>query len=271
MPTGSIFVYVSVAGQAAPLPGARVQLFSEADVTLQSLTADENGLAAFDALPAPDRQYSLSESNTQVRPYSVYGLAVSADGWQTHRLAGVQVFDGQQTVARVELLPADAARRGVFPCGRLDKHTTGLMFLTDDGAMGHDLLSPRHHVEKIYRFTVKFPLTAEEVVGLEAGAVLEDGYVTKPSRIVLDADRKGGTIALIEGKYHQIKRMMESVHNQITSLERISFGPLTLDGAGLSRGEWRELTSDEVAALEALRGSRRARTEEHDREEKQEE
>ena len=60
MPTGSIFVYVSVAGQAAPLPGARVQLFSEADVALQSLSADENGLAAFDALPAPDRQYSLS-------------------------------------------------------------------------------------------------------------------------------------------------------------------------------------------------------------------
>ncbi|MCI6786857.1 MAG: peptidoglycan-binding protein, partial [Oscillospiraceae bacterium] len=106
---GSIFVYVSVAGQAAPLPGAHVQLFSEADAALQSLTADENGLAAFDALPAPDRQYSLSESNTQVRPYSVYGLAVSADGWQTHRLAGVQVFDGQQTVARVELLPAEVA------------------------------------------------------------------------------------------------------------------------------------------------------------------
>ena len=112
MPTGSIFVYVSVAGQAAPLPGARVQLFSEADVALQSLTADENGLAAFDALPAPDRQYSLNESNTQVRPYSVYGLAVSADGWQTHRLTGVQVFDGQQTVARVELLPAEVAARG---------------------------------------------------------------------------------------------------------------------------------------------------------------
>ena len=212
--------------------------------------------------PAKDNVFVCGE-RVMYRKF-VYYLLNKPDGYVS------ATEDGREKTV-LELLPADAARRGVFPCGRLDKHTTGLMFLTDDGAMGHDLLSPRHHVEKIYRFTVKFPLTAEEVVGLEAGAVLEDGYVTKPSRIVLDADRKGGTIALIEGKYHQIKRMMESVHNQITSLERISFGPLTLDGAGLSRGEWRELTSDEVAALEALRGSRRARTEEHDREEKQEE
>lgn len=212
--------------------------------------------------PAKDNVFVCGE-RVMYRKF-VYYLLNKPDGYVS------ATEDGREKTV-LELLAADAARRGVFPCGRLDKHTTGLMFLTDDGAMGHDLLSPRHHVEKIYRFTVKFPLTAEEVVGLEAGAVLEDGYVTKPSRIVLDADRKGGTIALIEGKYHQIKRMMESVHNQITSLERISFGPLTLDGAGLSRGEWRELTSDEVAALEALRGSRRARTEEHDREEKQEE
>lgn len=212
--------------------------------------------------PAKDNVFVCGE-RVMYRKF-VYYLLNKPDGYVS------ATEDGREKTV-LELLPADAARRGVFPCGRLDKHTTGLMFLTDDGAMGHDLLSPRHHVEKIYRFTVKFPLTAEEVVGLEAGAVLEDGYVTKPSRVVLDTDGKGGTISLIEGKYHQIKRMMESVHNQITSLERISFGPLTLDGAGLSRGEWRELTSDEVAALEALRGSGRARTEGHDREEKQEE
>ena len=126
------------------------------------------------------------------------------------------------------------------------------MLLTNDGQLAHDLLSPRHHVEKNYRFCVKFPLTDEEVATLEQGTVLEDGYETKPSRISLDSDRKSGTIMLIEGKYHQIKRMMESVHNQITALERISFGPLTLDPA-LSRGEWRYLTEDEEAALQALR------------------
>ena len=152
----------------------------------------------------------------------------------------------------LELLPEKLQKLALFPCGRLDKHTLGLMLLTNDGQLAHDLLSPRHHVEKNYLFRVKFPLTDEEVATLEQGTVLEDGYETKPSRISLEPDRKGGTIMLVEGKYHQIKRMMESVHNQITALERISFGPLTLD-SGLSRGEWRYLTAQEESALQALR------------------
>ena len=156
----------------------------------------------------------------------------------------------EQTV--LQLLPEKLQKLSLFPCGRLDKHTLGLMLLTNDGQLAHDLLSPRHHVEKQYRFTVKFPLTPEEVAHLEEGTVLEDGYETKPSRIFMNEDRKSGLITLIEGKYHQIKRMMESVHNQITSLERVSFGPLTLDET-LARGEWRYLTEAEEAALQACR------------------
>lgn len=159
--------------------------------------------------------------------------------------------DGREKTV-LELLPEKQRKIDLFPCGRLDKHTLGLMLLTNDGQLAHDLLSPRHHVEKLYRFSVKFPLTDEEVARLEQGTVLEDGYETKPSRICLDAERKSGTIMLIEGKYHQIKRMMESVHNQITSLERISFGPLTLDPT-LERGAWRYLTEAEEAALQACR------------------
>ena len=159
--------------------------------------------------------------------------------------------DGREKTV-LELLPEKQRKIDLFPCGRLDKHTLGLMLLTNDGQLAHDLLSPRHHVEKLYRFSVKFPLTDEEVARLEQGTVLEDGYETKPSRICLDEERKSGTIMLIEGKYHQIKRMMESVHNQITSLERISFGPLTLDPT-LERGAWRYLTEAEEAALQACR------------------
>lgn len=159
--------------------------------------------------------------------------------------------DGREKTV-LELLPEKQRKIDLFPCGRLDKHTLGLMLLTNDGQLAHDLLSPRHHVEKRYRFSVKFPLTDEEVARLEQGTVLEDGYETKPSRICLDEERKSGTIMLIEGKYHQIKRMMESVHNQITSLERISFGPLTLDPT-LERGAWRYLTEAEEAALQACR------------------
>ena len=148
----------------------------------------------------------------------------------------------------LELLPPALAAQGLFPCGRLDKHTLGLMLLTNDGEASHRLLSPRRHVTKKYAFRAKFPISAEDCEQFREGLVLEDGYETKPADIELFEDGRSGIITLTEGKYHQIKRMLETLHNQITALERISFGPLTLDAA-LARGEWRELTPDEEAAL----------------------
>lgn len=149
----------------------------------------------------------------------------------------------------IDLLPEELQRLNLFPCGRLDKHTLGLVMLTDDGDLAHRLLSPKHHVKKKYRFESKFPLTDEEIEYLEKGATLEDGYVTKPSRIELFEDKRSGYITLTEGKYHQIKRMLESVNNKITYLERITFGPLALDEK-LARGEWRFLTQNEIDELE---------------------
>ena len=106
------------------------------------------------------------------------------------------------------------------------------------------------NVTKIYRFESKLPLTAEEAARFENGLVLEDGYETLPAGIALDEGGKSGYITLVEGKYHQIKRMLESLNNRITYLERVRFGPLVLDPA-LARGEWRYLTDEEIAALEA--------------------
>ncbi len=148
----------------------------------------------------------------------------------------------------LELLPPLYTALGLFPCGRLDKHTLGLMLLTNDGELAHRLLSPRHHVAKRYAFRAKFPITAEECARFRGGLVLEDGYETKPAEIELAEDGRSGIITLVEGKYHQIKRMLLSLHNQITYLERISFGPLTLPEE-LGCGEWRELTPEEEAAL----------------------
>lgn len=149
----------------------------------------------------------------------------------------------------IDLLPEELQKLNLFPCGRLDKHTLGLVMLTDDGDLAHRLLSPKHHVKKKYFFESKFPLTDDEIKYLEAGATLEDGYVTKPSVIELGADGKSGYITLVEGKYHQIKRMLESVNNKITYLERITFGSLVLD-ENLARGEWRFLTENEIKELE---------------------
>ncbi len=148
----------------------------------------------------------------------------------------------------LDLLPPQYTAFGLFPCGRLDKHTLGLMLLTDNGDVAHRLLSPRRHVAKRYAFRCKFPLTKEECERFRDGLVLEDGYETKPADIELNEDMKSGIITLVEGKYHQIKRMLEALHNQITYLERISFGPLTLP-ADLARGEWRELTAEEENAI----------------------
>ena len=155
----------------------------------------------------------------------------------------------------LDLLPEELKRirPALFPCGRLDKHTTGLMLLTNNGDLSHRLLSPSKHVDKTYAFAVKFPLSEEDVTALEAGVDI-GGYVTAPCKVELDPQDPGergstGRITLHEGKYHQIKLMMEARHNQITKLQRITFGPLTLDPA-LEAGEWRMLTEEEIAELE---------------------
>ncbi len=153
--------------------------------------------------------------------------------------------DGRDPVV-TQLLPEEYRRLELFPCGRLDKHTLGLMLLTNDGPLSHRLLSPKNHVSKTYGFRVKFPLSPEDITALEAGVDI-GGYITAPCSVVL-SDSREGRITITEGKYHQIKLMMEAVHNQITYLERLTFGPLSLDPA-LERGACRELTDEEIQAL----------------------
>ena len=151
----------------------------------------------------------------------------------------------------LSLLPEELQKLNLFPCGRLDKHTLGLVMLTDDGDLAHRLLSPKHHVKKKYYFESKFPLNEDEISYLEKGATLEDGYITKPSEIELFEDKKSGHITLVEGKYHQIKRMLESVNNKITYLERVEFAEIPLD-TSLSRGEWRYCTEAEIEKLRSF-------------------
>ena len=157
--------------------------------------------------------------------------------------------DGRGDPVVTELLPAEYRKMGVFPCGRLDKHTLGLMLLTNDGVLSHRLLAPKSHVTKSYGFCVKFPLSKEDILALEAGVDI-GGYVTKPCKVQLETETKG-IISITEGKYHQIKLMMGAVHNQITYLERLTFGSLSLDPS-LSRGEWRELTAEELQTLKTI-------------------
>ena len=149
----------------------------------------------------------------------------------------------------LELLPEKLRGIGLFPCGRLDKNTTGLMLLTDNGELGHKLLAPKSHVSKIYGFKCEAPLSTEDVQKLENGVYIAGGYFTQPAKVKVSESGRSGEITITEGKYHQIKFMFEAVKNKITELERLTFGPLTKDES-LDRGEWRYLTDSEIEMLE---------------------
>lgn len=153
--------------------------------------------------------------------------------------------DGDTTV--IDLLPEPYRKMNLFPCGRLDKYTVGFVLLTNNGQLGHYLLSPKHHVEKKYRFRAEKPLSDGDLARLEKGVDI-GGYTTAPCKVARDGDEY--EIVLTEGKYHQIRRMVEKVGSKVTFLERTSFGNIALDRA-LGRGEWRFLTPEETKLLES--------------------
>lgn len=148
-----------------------------------------------------------------------------------------------QTV--IDLLPPSLRRKGLFPVGRLDKDTTGLLIITDDGAFAHSVTSPGKKVFKTYRATLDGALTGADIQYLSEGAVIDGGERCLPAQVaVLDAENHIYEIKIREGKFHQIKRMAQSVGRRVIALERTAVGALTLD-AGLRRGEARELTERE--------------------------
>jgi pseudouridine synthase len=148
-----------------------------------------------------------------------------------------------QTV--IDLLPPSLRRKGLFPVGRLDKDTTGLLIITDDGAFAHAVTSPGKKVFKTYRATLDGALTGADIDYLCEGAVIDGGQRCLPAQVaVLDEESFVYEIKISEGKYHQIKRMAQSVGRRVIALERTAVGALTLD-ATLGRGEARELTEQE--------------------------
>ena len=160
----------------------------------------------------------------------------------------VSATDDKSLPYVTELLPDELRRRELFPVGRLDRDTVGMMILTDDGVTAHALLSPKRHVEKEYYFTSKVPMREGVEEDFRNGITLADGYECKSAEIALAPDRMGGVITLTEGKYHQIKRMVAAEDNRVMTLERISFGGIPLDKS-LARGEWRYLTEEEISLL----------------------
>lgn len=138
-----------------------------------------------------------------------------------------------------------------FPVGRLDKDTEGLLLLTNDGVLAHNLLSPKKHVPKVYFAQIEGVVTEEDAEKFANGVELDDGYVTKPGKLVIlkSAQQSEIELTIQEGKFHQVKRMFEAVGKRVTYLKRISMGSLTLD-ENLALGEYRELTTEELNGLQ---------------------
>lgn len=141
----------------------------------------------------------------------------------------------------------DAAGKGIFPVGRLDKDTEGLLLLTNDGELSHELLSPVKHVPKIYQVKTALPFTEEMKGRLEQGVDIGDPRPTRPALVQISGERQI-ELTITEGRFHQVKRMLKAVGNEVLYLKRLSMGSLYLD-EGLVPGEYRRLTPDEVGAL----------------------
>lgn len=148
----------------------------------------------------------------------------------------------------IDLMP-EYAKMSIFPVGRLDIDTEGLLIITNDGTLAHRLLSPKYHVWKKYYLTFDGEYKEEFQKCFDEGIVLDDGYKTLPSRFEIIKDNEA-YIYIHEGKYHQVKRMLEALGMKVTYLKRVAFGDVTLDES-LEKGQYRMLTEDEVLSLKA--------------------
>ncbi len=146
----------------------------------------------------------------------------------------------------LDLLPKELRREGMFPAGRLDKDTTGLLLLTDDGELGHRMLSPKKHVYKLYSVECDKLLSEDDVTrfaqGISSG---EDTFLPAAMKITGD---NSALVEICEGKFHQIKRMFHAVGAEVTALKRLRIGGVYLDDS-LSEGQWRELTDEEIRLI----------------------
>ncbi len=149
----------------------------------------------------------------------------------------------------LKLVPPELYREGIFPAGRLDKDTEGLVLLTNDGELAHKMLSPKYHVEKKYYVELKFPVQEYYVAKFEKGLLIDGGDVCLPARIEFVPENQYACyVYLKEGMYHQIKRMFNALSNEVVFLKRICIGSLALD-QNLASGMCLELLHKDVEKI----------------------
>lgn len=154
--------------------------------------------------------------------------------------------DGKQKTV-IDLLLPEHRRLGLFPVGRLDKDTTGLLLITDDGDFAHRVISPKSKIMKVYHAHTQSPVNTDDISAFVQGVTLADGTKCLPAGLSLCADGSC-LVTVMEGKYHQVKRMLASRGKPVMSLKRLKIGSLELDES-LKPGDYRPLTADELCSV----------------------
>lgn len=163
-------------------------------------------------------------------------------------LGVVSATEDRESRTVIDILPKELLRKGLFPAGRLDKYTEGMMIITDDGAFAHNILAPKKHLPKIYEFTLDAPILSQELVNkFKKGIYLGGGEYSSPAALKIFSSTQG-KVMIFEGIYHQVRRMFDQNGGKVVLLKRTQIGGFSLPN-NLSSGSSRLLTSQELEKL----------------------
>ncbi|MBS5931831.1 MAG: rRNA pseudouridine synthase [Clostridiales bacterium] len=196
----------------------------------------------------PNRKIAIGVDSVRVDGREV--SYVHYEYYMLNKPAGVlSATEDKNTKTVIDLIET-SKRKDLFPVGRLDKDTEGLLLITNDGGLAHSLLSPKKHVDKEYYAKVEGVVTNEDVEAFAKGLQVDEDFKAMPAKLTILSQGEFSEITLIiqEGKFHQVKRMFEAVGKKVVYLKRLSMGSLQLDES-LQPGEYREVTQEELALL----------------------
>ena len=200
-----------------------------------------NGQAAKNAAMqvAAEDEVSMDGAPVEYEEYVYYML---------NKPAGVISATEDARESTVLDLISERQRKGLFPVGRLDRDTEGLLLITNDGGLAHRLLSPRHHVDKVYYARLDGSVGEAEKTLFAQGLKVDDTLTALPAELEILEPATEVRVTIREGKFHQVKRMFEAVGREVLYLKRLSMGPLALDES-LPKGGYRRLTAEEESAI----------------------
>ena len=217
----------------------------------------QKGQVQINGIPVKKPEQKVNEEDKIMLLGQEIGAAPEFVYYILHKPAGyISATEDVREKTVLELIPDK--RKGLFPVGRLDKDTEGLLLITDDGVLAHNLLSPRKHVNKVYYALVDGAVADADVEAMEKGVDIGEEKVTLPAKLEIISVKRISQepekwqseihLTICEGKFHQVKRMMEAVGKKVVYLKRIAMGPLTLPET-LLKGECRPLTEEELSVL----------------------